>query len=101
MTLVNDYFVASTLYLIRSILMNVSNPLYTAFALSLVPRDKRGIATSILNLSSRIPTGIGRAIGGWLLDIDYELPLRITALLYSISLTFLASCFKDYLRRKY
>jgi len=101
MTIVNNYFVASTLYLIRSILMNVSSPLYTAFALSLVPRDKRGIATSILNLSSRIPTGIGRAIGGWLLDIDYELPLRITALLYSISLAFLASCFKDYLRRKY
>ncbi len=101
MTLVDNYFIASTLYLIRSILMNVSNPLYTAFALSLVPRDKRGIATSILNLSSRIPTGIGRAIGGWLLDIDYELPLRITALLYSISLAFLASCFKDYLRRKY
>ena len=101
MTLVNNYFIASILYLIRSILMNVSNPLYTAFALSLVPRDKRGIATSILSLSSRIPTGIGRAIGGWLLDIDYELPLRITALLYSISLAFLASCFKDYLRRKY
>ena len=100
-TLVNNYFIASTLYLIRSILMNVSSPLYTAFALSLVPRDKRGIATSILNLSSRIPTSIGRVIGGWLLDIDYELPLRITALVYSISLAFLAICFKDYLRRKY
>ena len=100
MTLVNDYFIASTLYLFRSILMNVANPLYTAFALSLIPRDKRGIATSIMNLSFRIPRGIGRAVGGWLLDIDLELPLRLTALLYTTSLTLLATCFKDYLRRK-
>ncbi|MCD6300561.1 MAG: MFS transporter [Staphylothermus sp.] len=101
MTTVSNYSIASTIYLVRSILMNVANPLYTAFALSLVPRDKRGIATSMLNLSSQIPTGIGRAIGGWLLDIDLELPLRITALLYSISLGFLAICFNDYLKRKY
>ena len=87
MTLTNNYIIASTLYLVRSILMNVANPLYEAFALGLVDRDKRGVASSLLSLAWSLPASAGRAFGGFLMDIDIELPLRLTALLYSVSLT--------------
>jgi len=95
MTLTNNYVVASMFYLIRSILMNVANPLYTAFAMRLVPVDKRGVAGSLLSLSWNLPAGIGRAIGGALLDIDLEAPLRLTATLYIIGLTIIAITFKE------
>lgn len=86
MTLTNDYLVAASLFLIRSILMNVANPLFTAFAMTLTPIEYRGVATSLLNLSWTLPAGVGRAVGGWLLDKDLELPLRLTALLYAVGL---------------
>ncbi|MEB3773777.1 MAG: MFS transporter [Desulfurococcales archaeon] len=87
MTLTSNYLLASTLYLVRSILMNVATPLFEAFALSLVPRSFRGVASSILSLSWTLPASGGRVVGGYLLDINVELPLRLTALLYTISLT--------------
>lgn len=86
MTLTNSYLIASTLYLIRSILMNVANPLYEAFALSLVGKERRGVASSMLSLAWTLPASAGRAFGGFLMDVDLELPLRITAVLYSVSL---------------
>jgi len=87
MTLTSNYLLASTLYLVRSILMNVATPLFEAFALSLVPRDLRGVASSILSLSWTIPASGGRVVGGYLLDINVELPLRLTAVLYTVSLS--------------
>ena len=86
MTLTSSYLVASVLYLVRSILMNVATPLFEAFALGLVPREYRGLASSMLSLSWTIPASGGRVVGGYLLDVNVELPLRLTALLYSVSL---------------
>ncbi len=87
MTLTNSYLIASILFLVRSILMNVANPLFEAFALSLVPRELRGVASSLLSLSWTIPASGGRVVGGFLLDINVELPLRLTAVLYTVALT--------------
>ncbi len=86
MTLTGSYLIASILYLVRSILMNVATPLLEAFALGLVPREYRGLASSMLSLSWTIPASGGRVVGGYLLDINVELPLRLTAMLYSVSL---------------
>ncbi len=96
MTLVDNYPVAATLYLARSVLMNVANPLYNAFIMRLVPMELRGTASALLSLSWTIPAGIGRAVGGLLLDIDLELPLRLTALLYTIALAILALFFHNH-----
>ena len=86
MTLTDSYTIASALYLTRSILMNVATPLFEAFALGLVDRSVRGVASSLLSLSWTIPGSGGRVVGGYLLDIDVELPLRLTAILYTIAL---------------
>jgi hypothetical protein len=57
--------------------------------------ELRGTASAFLSLSWTIPAGGGRAVGGWLLDIDLELPLRLTAVFYTIALTTLALAFRE------
>ena len=98
MTFTDNYLVASILYLVRSVLMNVANPLFNAFVMTLVPREKRGAASALLSLSWTLPAGGGRAVGGYLLDIDLELPLRLTAVLYTVSLSIIAVAFRGHLR---
>ena len=89
MTLVNNYVIASVIYISRTILMNVASPLFTSFLMSLMPEIYRGRALTIVNLSRTISTTIGRGIGGYLLEVELELPLRVTAVLYTTSLTYL------------
>ncbi|MET1101303.1 MAG: MFS transporter [Pyrodictiaceae archaeon] len=98
MTLVNNFAIAASLYIARSILMNVANPLYQAFQMTLLPREFRGRGSAILGIAWQVPVGLGRSVGGALLDIDLELPLRITAVLYTVALTLLATFFPEQVR---
>lgn len=93
MTFIHSFTLEAGVYLVRSILMNVANPLFNAFVMRLVPVGLRGTASALLSLSSTIPAGGGRAVGGWLFDVDLELPLRLTAVFYTIALTVLALAF--------
>ncbi len=90
MTLTGNYLVAATLYLVRSVLMNAANPLLSAYTFRLVPAERRGLASAFLNLAWTIPAGAGRAVGGALLDVNLELPLRLTAAIYTAALAALA-----------
>jgi len=94
MTLTHSFPLEAGMYLVRSILMNAANPLFNAFAMRLAPRELRGTASAFLSLSWTIPAGVGRAVGGWLLDLDLELPLRLTAIIYTTALTILALAFR-------
>ncbi|WP_048061453.1 MFS transporter [Hyperthermus butylicus] len=100
MTLVDSFPVAAALYIVRTILMNVASPLYQAFQMSLIPWELRGRGSSLLGLAWQVPVGLGRSVGGALLDIDVELPLRVTALLYTAALSMLAAFFPDHLRKR-
>ena len=95
MTFTNNYLIAASLYLVRSVLMNVANPLFNAFIMTLIPPDRRGTASAFLSLSWTLPAGGGRAVGGYLLDINLELPLRLTALLYTLALSWIATIFPE------
>lgn len=86
MTITSSLVYVSALFIARTILMNVANPLFSAFTMKLIPSERRGVGTALFSLSWNIPASFGRAIGGYLLDIDVELPLRITAILYGISI---------------
>jgi MFS family permease len=95
MTFTNNLLIASAIYIVRTILMNVANPLYEAFQMRLIPRDLRGRASSVLGIVWQFPAGLGRYVGGHLLDIDLELPLRLTTILYTIGLSMLVLLFRD------
>ncbi len=94
MTLVNNYLLASTIYIIRSILMNLANPLFNSISMKITPPELRGRASSILSLPWTLLGGVGRAVGGALMDIDVELPLRTTALLYTAGLSIMGLYFR-------
>ncbi|MEB3851691.1 MAG: hypothetical protein LRS49_03820 [Desulfurococcales archaeon] len=89
MTLTSSYPLAASLYLARSVLMNAGNPLLSAYTLRLVPPERRGVASAFLNLAWTVPAGAGRAVGGFLLDVDLELPLRATAAVYAAAIAYL------------
>ncbi len=94
-TFINSYVVASLLYICRSALMNAASPLFVAFEMRVIPPEHRGKASSIIRLADRSVAIVGRGLGGYLMSIDLELPLRITALLYAISLTYLLTSFRS------
>lgn len=70
--------------------MNVASLLYTAFLMSIIPLEHRGKTSSILGIARRIAIIPGRSIGGYLLEINLELPLKTTAVLYTLGLRLLA-----------
>ena len=93
-TFLVNYYVAIALYITRTVLMNVASPLYTAFLMYIVPAEHRGKVSSLIGIARRIAIIPGRSLGGYLLEVDLELPLRLTALLYTIALGLLAVWFK-------
>ncbi len=94
-TLVNDYYLAMTLFMIRTVLMNVVNPLFTAFIMRHITPTHRGKARSLTNIAWTIATIPGSGFGGYLLGLDLELPLRLTASIYAAGLTYLALTFRE------
>lgn len=99
MAVASSYSIASFLYIIRSVLMNVANPLYQAFEMSLIPKDFRGRGASLINLAWQIPAGFGRGIGGALMNYYVELPLIFTMALYSLAFILMAVMFPQYVNK--
>ncbi len=91
-----SFTIAASIYIVRSILMNVANPLYQAFEMNLIPRRFRGRGASMLNLAWQIPAGLGRSIGGALMDFNVDAPIVATTGLYSLAFLLLIVLFPDY-----
>ncbi|MEM0340266.1 MAG: MFS transporter [Acidilobaceae archaeon] len=93
MTFINSALLSSIIYTTRTLFVNIANPLYQAFELSLVPERYRGRFLALMNVVNVVPAAVGRAVGGWLMTYDLELPLRLTALIYTIAFLLLAIWF--------
>ncbi len=91
-TFIDNYAIAITLFIIRSVLMNAASPLLTAYTMAVIPPEHRGKISSLLNLARRLTMIPGRSIGGYLMNLDLELPLRLTAILYAMGLMILSTC---------
>lgn len=50
--------------------------------MKMIPLMYRGRASAISNISWSLPMEIGCGLDGYLLDINLELPLKLTVLLY-------------------
>ncbi|MEM1894757.1 MAG: MFS transporter [Acidilobaceae archaeon] len=99
MTLTSSYTISSIIYIARTILMNVANPLYQAFEVSLIPKEYRGRGVSLISIAWQIPAGIGRGIGGALMSYNIEAPLIATSILYTLAFTMLIILFPDHILR--
>jgi len=82
-----NYIVASVVYTLRALLMNVSSPLAQSMIMGLVPEDERGAASGVSAALWRLPNALSSFIGAWLIGMGLlSAPFFFAALLYLISI---------------
>ncbi|MGC9209096.1 MAG: MFS transporter [Nitrososphaeria archaeon] len=91
------YYLAGALYVLRSLLMNMSAPIQNSFIMRLIPEDERSLASSIINFFDSLPRSFGPFISGFFIQLGYlNLPFFFTAALYSASVYGFYLLFKKY-----
>ena len=81
-------WISSVAFLLRTALMNMSSPLYSAFCMEHTPEHQQGYVNSILNLSWNIGWAVGPYISGIVQERYGFSPLFITtSILYFIAIT--------------
>ncbi|AEA13361.1 major facilitator superfamily MFS_1 [Thermoproteus uzoniensis 768-20] len=86
MPFVGSAEVALSLFVARTALMNMANPLLSALINDLVPQEERGRVFGLWNTLSSVPRAVGPAIGGYLMGSGMiDAPLFITAGLYAVA----------------
>ncbi len=83
-------------FLLRTALMNMASPLYSAFCMERTPEQHQGLVNSILNLSWNIGWAVGPYISGVVQEQYGFAPLFIaTAVLYGVAVMLTWAFFKD------
>lgn len=73
---------AALVYIIRTILMNIVNPIWDAFMMRFFSTEERSTALALRNLSWTATFGMGQYIGGVIFDRSLTMPFLITGFLY-------------------
>ncbi|NJE05862.1 MFS transporter [Thermococcus sp. M36] len=82
------FYVAAFIYTVRTILMNIVNPIWNSFMMGLFKKEERSTAMALNNLSWTATFGVGQYLGGRLFDVSLTWPFIITAVLYALSMAF-------------
>jgi predicted MFS family arabinose efflux permease len=78
--------VASILYLVRVILMNMTGPAFSSFFMGLLRSEERASGNSLIWASWNIGNALPRPVAGYIMgNIFLDMTLYICASLYSIS----------------
>ncbi|MDW5561735.1 MAG: MFS transporter [Methanomassiliicoccus sp.] len=81
-----DPATAGGLYVVRAMLMNMSNPLSDSFLMGIVTKEERGLASAINSIVWRLPNSVTTVVGGFLLGMGlYAEPFYLATLFYAIS----------------
>jgi MFS family permease len=89
-------WVAEISYLIRGTLMNMANPLYTAFSMEVCEPQDQGAVSSMLNISWQAGWAVGPILSGIVQEKYGFPPLFVaTIILYTISTLLVWVFFKD------
>jgi len=75
---------AGALYVLRSALMNAVNPLVSSLQMRLVRPDERARMTMLSTLAWQVVGSAGAVLGGYLLDLNVDLPIYVTAAVYLV-----------------
>lgn len=95
------FALAGLLYIIRTVTMNMANPLQTSFIMSLVNKQERGLASGLSSAFWRLPHSLSSYLGAYLMGEKLiDLPFYICTLLYMISISYFWMKFKDVRIRK-
>ncbi len=89
-------WLSSVGFLLRTALMNMASPLYSAFCMECTPEQHQGFVNSILNLSWNIGWAVGPYVSGVVQENYGFPPLFIaTAVLYASAIGFTWYFFRD------
>ena len=98
---------ASAIYIVRSMLMMMSNPAQNSLLMGLVPADERSIASGITAALWRLPNSFSTSIGGYIMglatsngvtntsSVYLALPFLICTGLYLTAISYFWRSFKD------
>jgi len=87
---------AASMYVVRSVLMNMAGPIGDSFLMGIIPKGQRGLASAINSIIWRLPNSVTTVFGGLLLAGGfYELPFLIAATFYIIAISAFYLLFKD------
>ncbi|HUK79594.1 MAG TPA: MFS transporter [Nitrososphaerales archaeon] len=90
------FAVAASIYVVRVLLMNLSNPLTQSLIMGLVSPDERGMASGITAALWRLPNAVTTTIGLTLVGAGYlALPFYIATVLYVVGISIFWVVFKD------
>ena len=89
------FYIAALIYTVRTILMNIVNPIWNSFMMGFFKKEERSTAMALNNLSWTATFGIGQYLGGRLFDVSLTWPFLITALLYALSMLLFWGFFRE------
>ncbi len=82
-----SFLLASSVYTVRTFLMNMSSPLEQSMIMGLVDKDERGAASGISTALWRLPNAISSSFGAALMQAGYlALPFYIGTVIYIFSI---------------
>ena len=89
------FLIAAVVYTVRTILMNIVNPIWNSFMMGFFKKEERSTVMALSNLSWTATFGVGQYLGGRLFDFSLTWPFMITALLYTLSMIAFWGFFRD------
>ena len=95
-------YIAAPLYVVRAVLMNMSNPLSDTFLMNMTAEDERATASSFNVMLWRLPNAASTSIGGSILSDGFtqnsmfllNLPFYLCAALYVTSISIFYAIFR-------
>jgi len=97
-----NFAAASSIYIVRSMLMMMSNPAQNSLLMGLVPAEERSVASAIVASLWRLPNSFSTGIGGYIMglatspsSIYLVIPFMICTALYLSAITYFWRSFKD------
>ncbi len=80
-----SFLIAALIYTIRTILMNIVNPIWDAFTLKFFTKGERATSIALRSFAWTSTFGIGQYIGGRIFDYSLTVPFLITGALYGMA----------------
>ncbi|WP_048165950.1 MFS transporter [Palaeococcus pacificus] len=80
------FLIAAVIYTIRTILMNIVNPIWDSFMMHFFNKKERATALALRNFAWTSTFGIGQYLGGFIFDRSLSIPFFITGVLYGLSM---------------
>lgn len=83
---IQTFELVGAIYVIRTMLMNMSTPILTSFITGVVPFNERASALGISNSTGTVARSIGPAVGGYLMgQVSMAMPFYVCGVLYAVS----------------